>query len=314
MALVEAPVFLVGSERSGTTLLRLMLDHHPRIAFNFESDYIVTQISEAGAYPEIGQYREWLTHDRAFRGSRFSIDEGLDFVGLVNHFLVQKRARDRKELVGATVHHQFRKLSRIWPRAKYVYLLRDGRDVASSAMRMGWGGNVYVAADVWLKAEQERDDARLHVEDERWLEIRYEDLIASTRPQLNRICAFLGVEYSERMFDYVNSSTYGAPDPSLSYQWKSNLARVDVQRLEEKLGDRLLRRGYPLSGYPRISIPLPVKKYLYLQSRIEAYRYRLRMYGLGLTLWETFSRRLGLDRLNRNAMARIDRITDAHMK
>jgi len=314
MTLVDAPVFLVGSERSGTTLLRLMLDHHPKIAFNFESDYIATQISDEGAYPEMKQYREWLTQDRAFQGSRFSIDERLDFVGLVNHFLIQKQARDGKELVGATIHHQFHKLSRIWPRAKYIYLLRDGRDVAVSAMRMGWAGNTYIAADVWLKAEKERDDARLHVGDERWLEVRYEDLIVSTRPQLERICDFLGVEYSERMFDYVNTSTYDAPDPSLCYQWRTNLAKVEVQRLEEKLGDRLLSRGYPLSGYPRIMIPRLVKKYLFLQSRIEAYRYRLRLYGVGLTLRETLSRRLGLERLHRKTIAKINRVTDAHMK
>ena len=47
------PVFLVGSERSGTTLLRLMLDHHPDIAFNLESVYIVAKISEDGTFPEL---------------------------------------------------------------------------------------------------------------------------------------------------------------------------------------------------------------------------------------------------------------------
>ena len=45
------PVFLVGSERSGTTLLRLMLDHHPAIAFDKEADYMVTMVSDAGVLP-----------------------------------------------------------------------------------------------------------------------------------------------------------------------------------------------------------------------------------------------------------------------
>lgn len=38
---IEPPFFLIGSERSGTTLLRLMLDHHPNIAFNLESGFLV---------------------------------------------------------------------------------------------------------------------------------------------------------------------------------------------------------------------------------------------------------------------------------
>ncbi len=311
---VETPVFLVGSERSGTSLLRLMLDHHPGIALQFESDYIVTQISEDGTFPEVARYRAWLADDRAFQHTGFSIDESLDYAGLVNHFLRQKQSRDQKALVGATVHHQFSKLSRIWPRAKYIYLLRDGRDVATSVMRMGWAGNVYVAADIWLEAERQRDLARVRVAEDHWLEVRYEELILSTRPQLERICAFLGVAYSEEMLGYVKTSTYQVPDSSLCYQWKRNLRKVDLQRLEEKLGDRLSQRGYELSGHHRIRVPPLSRRYLYLQSRIGRYLFRLRRYGTLLALQETLSRRFGLERLHRRTMDRINRITNTYMK
>lgn len=314
MTLVNTPVFLVGSERSGTTLLRLMLDHHPRIAFSGESEYIVTQISDDGAYPEIGRYHEWLRNNRIFQGSRFSIDERLHFVGLVNDFLNQKRSRDNKQIVGATVHYQFRKLGKIWPRAKYIYLYRDGRDVANSIMRMGWAGNVYVAADWWLEAEKEWDELRHVLGDNNSIEVRYEDLIANSRPPLERICTFLGVEYSERMFDYVGSSTYGAPDVSLIYQWKTGMRKVEVQQLEGKLGDRLLSRGYELSRYPRISVPWPTRKYLYLQSRVNAFLWRIRRYGAVLTFQETLSRRLGLKQIHQNAVGRINRIVNANLK
>ena len=45
-----APVFLVGSERSGSTLLRLMLDHHPEIAFAQKIDFVVEHVSDTGAF------------------------------------------------------------------------------------------------------------------------------------------------------------------------------------------------------------------------------------------------------------------------
>jgi hypothetical protein len=311
---VDTPVFLVGSERSGTTLLRLMLDHHPRIAFNNESEYFVTQISEDGGYPEIGRYREWLRNHRIFQSSRFLIDTKLDFVALLNDFLVQKRSRDHKELVGATVHYQFRKLGRIWPRARYIYLYRDGRDVADSVVRMGWAGNVYVAADWWLKAEEEWDELRSGLRDGDWIEVRYEDLIAGTRPELERICAFLGVHYSEKMLDYVRNSTYQAPDASLTYQWKTGMRKLDVQRLEQKLGERLRRRGYEPSSHPRISVPALTRKYLYLHSRAKVFAFRLGRYGIALTLQETLSRRFRLHQLHRNAVGKIDRIVNAHRK
>jgi hypothetical protein len=314
MTLIDTPVFLVGSERSGTTLLRLMLDHHPKIAFNLESEYIVTQISDDGVYPEIVRYREWLKNDRVFQHSHFEIDERLDYTELVNDFLNQKKTRDNKQIVGATIHFHFHKLAQIWPSAKYIYLYRDGRDVASSVVRMGWAGNVYVAADWWLKAEQEWDEVRQALDSDNWIEIRYEDLIAKTELELERICTFIGVERSRAMLDYVQNSTYQSPDPSLSYQWKTTMRKVDVQRLEEKLGDRLSSRGYELSGLPRISISGLEKSLLRLHSRLRAYLDRLRRYGAVLTFQETLSRRFGLDQAHRNAVRKIDSIIDANLK
>lgn len=314
MALVDSPIFLVGSVRSGTTLLRLMLDHHPRMAFNLESEYLVRQISDDGEYPGIEKYRSWLRNDRIFGHSRFSIDETLDFAGLVNDFLEQKRKRDQKELVGATVHVQYRKLNGVWPRAKYIHLYRDGRDVANSAMRMGWAGNLYVAADMWLTAEKEWDELRPMLRQDAWIDVQYENLIANTRSELKRICDFLGVEFSERMFDYASTSSYGLPDVKLNYQWKAGMSRIEVQRLEAKMGDRLSSRGYELSSYPRISVSALMRNWLYLQSRMGRLIVRSRRYGLALTLQESLSRRLGLSKIHENAMRRMDIVTDASLK
>lgn len=311
---IDAPVFLVGSQRSGTTLLRLMLHHHPRIAFENESEFITPQISDSGTYPGITNYHEWLRNHRAFELSGLVINESFDFVSLVNDFLAQQRLRGNKDIVGTTVHNQFWKLKWIWPNAKYIYLYRDGRDVASSIMRLGWAGNVYVAADRWLRAEKEWNELRPSLDRNHAIEVRYEDLITDSKSQLERICTFLGVEYSDRMFDYSSRSTYSAPDASLIYQWKSGMRKLDVQRLEEKLGDRLLSRGYELSGHPRISIPWAAKKYLYFQSRVNAYLYRIHRYGTTLTLQETLARRLGLKRVHKNAISRINRIINANLK
>lgn len=291
-----------------------MLDHHPAIAFNGESEYMVSQISDDGAYPAIDKYREWLGTDRIFQGSDFTIDESLDYVGLVNDFLRQKRLRDNKVMVGATVHYHFRKLRGIWPRARYIYLYRDGRDVANSVVGMGWAGNVYVAADWWLKAENEWDDLRGALGPGDWIEVRFEDLIAGTRSQLERICAFLSVRYSEKMFDYVENSTYAAPDVRLKEQWRAGMSRTNLQRLEEKMGDRLVFRGYQLSGHPRIRVAAHTKKYLYLQSRAKLLLFRLRQYGFALTLQEILSRRLGLHQVHRNVVSRLNSIINANLK
>ena len=313
MPSVDSPVFLVGSQRSGTTLLRLMLHHHPKIAFENEAEFITPQISDTGAYPEIASYHEWLRNHRAFLLSGLHINEGLDFAALVNDFLIQQKTRDNKPIVGTTVHGQFRKLRWVWPQAKYIYMYRDGRDVATSIMRMGWAGNVYVAADRWLRAEKEWDELRPQL-GANGIEVRYEDLIMDSRTQLERLCAFLGVEFSEQMFDYANRSTYSAPDASLVYQWKTRMPRLDVQRLENKLGERLVSRGYELSGHPRIPISWGMRKYLYAESRVKAYWDRIRRYGALLAVQETVTRRLGLKRAHQNALSRINHIINANLK
>src|SRR6185295_15911032 len=137
---------------------------------------------------------------------------------------------------------------------------------------------------------------------------------ASARQQLERICVFLGVPYSAKMLDYVADSTYSAPDPGASYQWKTGLRAADVQRIEAKLADRLLRRGYAMSGLPRKSIGRTAKTYLRLHSRVNAYLLRVRRFGIALTLRETLTRRFGFQQAHQDAVGRIDRIINANVK
>ncbi len=308
------PIFLVGSERSGTTMLRLMLDHHPQIAFNQESEFFVTRISDAGDFPQLDAYRKFLSEDRVFRHSGFSIDETLGYRALLNDFLRQKRARLGKSIVGATVHYDFRKLRYVWPRAKYIYLFRDGRDVAISVVQMGWAGNEYVAANTWLSAEAEWSQVRKTLMPAEWIEVRYEDLTEDPRCQLRRICDFAGVEYSERMFDYVKTSTYSWPDPKNNHKWRRTMPRKRLQLLEARLGPQLQERGYEMSS-AQVARPGRVRDaWLSVQSRLGIFRFRIVHFGLGLVIAETLSRRLGLPGMNLAARRAIDRIIDRNLK
>lgn len=70
-------VFIVGAERSGTTLLRLMLDRHPDIAWCSEFEYAVDKIDSTGHWPEINSYCDWLKTNRIFQCHGFVIDRSL---------------------------------------------------------------------------------------------------------------------------------------------------------------------------------------------------------------------------------------------
>lgn len=314
MDIIETPVFLIGSERSGTTLLRLMLDHHPDIAFNLESEFLVRDIADSGAFPDVSAYRRKLREDRVFRHSRFEIRDELDYAPLVNDFLRQKLERDRKRIVGATVHYGFSKLRHLWPRAKYIYLLRDGRDVASSVVEMGWAGNVFDGAKWWLDAEREWAEFRKSLARDRWIEVRYEDLITDSEAQLRRACAFIAVPFSERMFDYTESSSYSLPDPAQASKWRRKVPPRDLELLEARIGPQLAARGYELScaAPPRID-PKRLKRMRW-QSRVRLFSRRIETFGFWLFALELTSRRLGWTAVNSKARHAIDTIIDRNLK
>ena len=77
LSLINQPIFLVGAERSGTTVLRIMLRHHPKIAWCNEFEYAVDRISETGEWPNLHQYYDWLADHRIFLATGFEIDRAL---------------------------------------------------------------------------------------------------------------------------------------------------------------------------------------------------------------------------------------------
>ena len=75
--MIEVPFFLIGAERSGTTLVRLLLDHHSKIAFQFEFELAVDCVSDNGDFPQVEKYIDWLDSNRIFHHSQYTIDRSL---------------------------------------------------------------------------------------------------------------------------------------------------------------------------------------------------------------------------------------------
>jgi hypothetical protein len=288
---VKAPIFLVGSERSGTTLTRIMLDSHPKIAFFFEFEYSILSMSDDGTWPDLDEYKKHLRSDRIFRHAKLSIDEGLDYPGLVDSFLVQKRDRDRKPIVGATVHYHFDRLLKVWPDARFIHLLRDGRDVARSIIEMGWAGNMYSAVEPWIEAETLWARLAPTLPDDRRIELRYEDLVSRPEEELTRVCDWIGVPYDPAMLAYSeNGGPYGPPSVKAIGQWKRKLPPSEVALAEYRIGDMLEARGYELSGFPRPEVSPARRRLLKLQDRLGRANFRRKRYGTMLHLAHFVSR------------------------
>ena len=312
--MIKTPIFLVGAERSGTTLLRLMLDHHPQIAFNYEFEYAVDQMGADGHWPDLSSYHEYLSYHRIFKDSGFQIDSSLDYPTLVNSFLLQKQKRDQKPIIGATVHHQFHHLAKIWPQAKFIHIIRDGRDVARSNILMGWAGNFFTSVELWITAENLWAKLSRQLKPEQNITIRYENLIQAPETELTKLCEFIGVTFDQAMFDYAQHSTYDLPDPKIVYRWRTQFTDSEIQLAECKIAKLLEERGYSLSGLPLLKITPWLRLRMYLQNRWYRHQFRMRRYSMGLYLQDILSRRLGMTNWQKRVKLRIHDHDRKHLK
>lgn len=303
----EHPIFLVGAERSGTTLLRLMLDSHPELAWVNEFEYAVDGL-DGPDWPAAADYVRSLETHRIFRAARYAIDPTLAYPDLIRSFLEQRRARAGKAFVGATVHRHFDRVLRIWPDARFLHLVRDPRDVARSCIGMGWAGNVWTGAERWIEAETLWSRLSLMLGKDRFLELRYETLIVRPEEELRRICEFLGLRWSAEMLEYGARSSYERPDPTLVEQWRRTLSAREIQLVEERAGNLLGAAGYTASGLPAIRVGTLARARLRAQDRAARARFAWRIFGWRLRLADILSRRLRLRSWQRSVALRKNEI------
>lgn len=308
------PFFLVGSERSGTTLLRLMLAHHRAIECAPEFEFLVESLPPDGGFPALEPYYEWLGTNRIFLPHGLAIDRALDYPALMKSFVAQYCARSEKPIHGATCHKHFDRLLRIWPEARFVHILRDGRDVARSCIGMGWAGNVWHGAERWIEAEELWSGMTRRIDPARRFELRYEDLVREPERELARLCAFLGTSFDPGMLDYSRDSSYERPDPKLIGQWRKKLTPAELGLLEARIGPLLREKGYEESGVPAARVGALRRLALALQDRLGRFRFRRARYGLAHLVQSRLASLVGLRAWQRRLLLERNEIDNRNLQ
>lgn len=310
----KEPFFLVGSERSGTTLLRLMLAHHREIECAPEFEFLVEAMPSGQGWPDLAGYCEWLSTNRIFLPHQLEIDRALDYPGLMRSFVTQYGRRSKKPIHGATCHKHFDRLLRIWPEARFVHLLRDGRDVARSCVGMGWAGNVWAGAERWIEAEALWEGLQSRIEPSRRMELVYEELIRNPERELARVCAFLGTDFDAGMLDYSKDSSYERPDPKLIGQWRKKLSPDELALLEARIGPLLRRKGYEESGVAPARVGTVRRLQLALDDRAGRFRFRRERYGLGHIVQSRLAGLLGARGWQKRLLLQRNEIDNRHLQ
>ncbi len=284
--MTDEPFFLVGFQRSGTTMLRLMLNAHPDIGMPHDSAELWS-----GYQAKLPGYNDLRTPE----DSRRMIEDLLaeprikawqtelpkpmllaqplpdSFAGVMRRFHEAYLHAHGKRYWGdknTGTLIELDRLNRLFPQCKFIHLLRDGRDCALSHLSKEY---IYGYSNVLRCALEWREQVTLcrkmgaMLPAERFLELRYEDLLAEPERWLARICTFLGVAFSPAMLEYFKDVGSNVPDErrslwpmidqppmqSNTYKWKTKMSPTDRAVFERIAGALLCDCGYE-------TLPAPV--------------------------------------------------------
>ncbi len=292
---LKSPVFLVGAERSGTTMFRLMLAHHPEIGVCPEFENALDPLVSKSVWPTTRCYIEQISQNWILRDQGFSIDRSLAVPQLIDSFLLQTKALRQAEEVVAVVHRNIEVINELWGgNARYIHIVRDPRDVARSNINMGWAGNVWYGVEAWLELERAWDALKKSLPHDAYIEVIQEELIRSPKRVLTQVCSFMGLDFSSSMLDYPQSSNYSMPDPDLTQQWQEKLTSSEIQLVEARVGNLLVERGYSMSGLEKQYPGAISRLRILFENKVRKLKFRLNFYGARLYFAELFSRRLRL--------------------
>lgn len=277
-------VFICGALRSGTTLLRLMVDGHPDVDNPGEMDFLFEPPLARDGSPDMNAYRVELSLNRVFVSRQMKFRDSLGYADQVRDFIGQLRRPGKRLTIN--VHRHFDRIPEIFPDARYVHLVRDPRDAAKSAIAMGWAGNVFHGVDHWINSEKDFERLAAKTPADRIFRLKNEDLIRDPRRWLTRLCDFLGVSYDDEMLNYPVRSTYGPPDIRLIEQWRRDLTPREVELIEIKARGLMVERGYEPSteaSRPPKGLELAAIR---LGNSWGRFRFAANRHGLAITLLE----------------------------
>ncbi len=274
-----APLFIVSAGRSGTTLMRSMLVAGEQIAIPPETQMLHKLPVKFSAYRFLGWKDMCKLMVAEFESSHYFPQWDIDLVPVYEElFCLTKQQRSLARIIHTIMmHYAAKKFPRasIWgdqspintyylpflrcvfPQAKYLHLVRDGRDVISSMITRRGDAYMDEAIYRWNTSIQRITKFKQSLQASQYLEIHYEDLVNQAETSLKQVSQFMHIDYTIRMLDYwklpttieskidtfhknlekpVFSSSIGA--------WKERLTPEQQAYLSKRIAKQLKTTGY----------------------------------------------------------------------
>lgn len=303
----EKPLFIVGAPRSGTTLLLYMLRSHPRLFLpGDESHFFIPMYRRYGPAPQLDGVRDIRSLLQAMQKLRpvffrEFVDAGDTDLGQLARTLATEHPASLAQIIDALYRHLAQRAGKVrwgdktpyyvqhldtidamFPECQVVHMIRDGRDVALSMLARRHDFDVYNfyhAARYWEECVEAGRRSGHHLGPERYLELRYEDLLAEPRAQLERLCGFLHEPYSEDILDFERPEQMDSKLLRTTPLVSRGLQQANVEKWRERMKPRqiaiferavpaLLREyRYPVTT-PAQPLSLPLRAGYRLHNRV----------------------------------------------
>jgi hypothetical protein len=286
--------FVVGLTRSGTTLLRMMLDAHPELTVPPETHFVPDLIKaarERGADAErlhaaVVSHRTWgdfaLDSDELLERLR-AIDPNDPGEAVRAFFDLYAERAGKPRWGDKTPAYMLaiRRIGRALQEARFVHLIRDGRDVALSQTARGINEQppVREQAERWQGRIRKARDQAAELGADRYRELRYEDLVREPEAALRAVCGLCDLPFDTAMLTYHeraaerleemagelpavgahaaqpagyrlanHAPTTKPPDPAKLEKWRREMPAPDLAAYEEVAGEMLAELGYEVSS------------------------------------------------------------------
>jgi hypothetical protein len=289
------PFFIVGCGRSGTTILRLMFNAHPDVTIPPESQFVARLVAswprmitgrgvDADAIVAlIGRRLDHMEIDRDLARARLRVlrDRTPRAATEAIFAIVTERAGKPRWADKTPIQvEEISTIAGVFPEARFLHVIRDGRDVALSFMERPFGPrDVWDAARLWDRLVRAGVRAGAELGPERYREVRYERLVASPEETLAELCRFVDLDPRPEMLRFFER---GASDLTASERenhpnvsrplttglrdWRTEMAPRDIEAFEAVGGPLLSELGYE-RRFPNRSRSLTLKAFVEMRRR-----------------------------------------------
>ena len=294
---ISSPVFLVAASRSGAEGFRQLLVQHPAIAIAPNFDFLIEAISPEGRFMKREAFLRSVDFNIRFKRLGLTVPSGVGFTGIAQALLAQATAaKPGAPVIGAVLQHDFDRILWLWPDARFIHLVRDGRDVAQAMVTARRAGNLWHGIADWVETEVLWDRMSHKLPANRQLSLRYEVLASDTEYELRRVCDYLGLPFDPAML---------GPAQALQREPMGRWRKADTAELsaaEHRAARWLLQNGYFLSATVRPPAILR-RMALNLQNKLALANHRRELLGTGPWLKSAYTARFG----RKKAKARLKR-------